>query len=158
MGRPPFLEKNVFNFSWARKHQKRPPFPHAAAFHLPSRIGLNKTFLETQLSIHAATSKKKKSESKPFMNFSCLASWILHIFCFPYVDFFSSRFSDLIVVYLNTISLNPIWCICFERPANVFCFGNLQQSVWHLQCSEIHKFLCVYVILGVCYILINPRI
>ena len=58
MGRAPFSgKKNVFKFSWERKHQKRPLFPHATTFHLPSQFGLRKIFLETQLDIHSVASK-----------------------------------------------------------------------------------------------------
>ena len=38
--------KNILKFSWEIKHQKRPPFPHAAMFHLPSQFWNGKTFWE----------------------------------------------------------------------------------------------------------------
>ena len=130
---------------------------------LPSRIGMKKCFLENQFSIHAVARKEKHYEFEPFGNFSCLTIWILHIsgFCvmmFPLFNNFvlSHVFSYLLVVFLNTITLNLILCLCVERPA-MFSFRFLQQSVWHRQCSEIHKFLCVYVIPNICYVLINPR-
>ena len=59
--------KTFLKFSW----RKRPFFPHVAAFHLPSRFWKGKTFLETQLGIHAAASKQNHYESEPFRNFSC---------------------------------------------------------------------------------------
>ena len=137
--------KNVFKFSWERKHQKRPPFPHAAGFSLPSLLGLNKIFLETQLSIHVVARKQNHYDSEPFRNFSCSAIWILHVFgfcvmIFPLFDNFilSHVFSCLLFVFLNTISLNPIWCLCFEIPAIYsfwyFCSsrsgtGNVQKFV-----------------------------
>ena len=31
-----FWKKITFRISWARKHQKQPPFPHVVAFQLPS--------------------------------------------------------------------------------------------------------------------------
>ena len=59
MGRESFLEKTFFKFYWARKHQKKPPFPHAAVFHIPSQFCNGKTFWENQFGIHARANKKK---------------------------------------------------------------------------------------------------
>ena len=46
-----FWKKRFLNFL-GKKTPKKPPFPHVAAFQLPSRIGMNKTFFGNQFDIH----------------------------------------------------------------------------------------------------------
>ena len=52
LGRAPLWEKCFFIFLGI-KTPKWPPFPHAAVFQLPSRIGMNKPFFGNQLGIHS---------------------------------------------------------------------------------------------------------
>ena len=56
IGKSPTLGIFFFEFL-GQENTKRPFFPHAVVFLLPSRFGLKKTFLETQWGIHAAARK-----------------------------------------------------------------------------------------------------
>ena len=106
LGRAPLWEKR-FWISWARKIQKRPPFPHAVAFHLPS------WFWNGNFYIHVAAGKKRWFWVWTFHGFllsddlnlsrfwfSCVdcfySCFLLFANCFPEYDFPVSDFVSLI--------------------------------------------------------------
>ena len=60
IGKIPTLGKTFFEFLGKENTKKQPPIPHAAVFHLPSRLGMEKTFLEFELGIHARAGKQKQ--------------------------------------------------------------------------------------------------
>ena len=143
--------KNIFKFSWVRKHKndhfslmrQRFTFPHDLE---------GKNVFGNPIGHSCSKKARKTSESEPFTNFSCPTIWILHILGFPYVDCALSH-SPLSASCFSWRRLSWIqFCIFDLKYHQRFCFCILQQSVWHQQCSKIRKLLCVYVIPGVCYV------
>ena len=101
--------KMFFKFSWARKHQKRLPFPHAWAFHLPLMILIVCNVFGSQSSF--------KQEAKPLWVWTLGDSLLVWKFVFisriPVVWQFVS-FSRLFLsagrFFLNTVCV-LIWLI-----------------------------------------------
>ena len=124
IGQSPTLGKTFFEFlrqeNTKNDHfslmQQRFTFPHDGEW--------KNDFRKTNLAFMWQVTSKNESESEPFMNFSCPAIWILHIFFgFPLWIVLSHVFSCLLVVFLNLISLNLILFLLIKRPIRFSFFG-----------------------------------
>ena len=106
--------KNVFWISWEINTKNDHLSLMRQRFTFPHDWEWKNNFEKTNWAFTQQQARKTDSEFEPFRNFSCPIIWI-----FPLLGNFvlSHVFSCLLVVFLNTIALNPIWCLCFERPA-----------------------------------------
>ena len=117
IGQSPTLRKTFFEFLGYENTKNDHLSLMRQRFTFPHDVDWTKTFLETQLGIHAAASKQKQFWIWTLQDFPLFGNLFFHDFGFPIWIVLSHVFPCLLVVFLNTISLNPIWCLCFERPA-----------------------------------------
>ena len=164
-GKSTIFWKNVFKFSWARKHKNVYLSLTHGCFHLPLTILTGENIFGIPIFIHAGRKTTRclnLGEFSPVLRFffpsrffSCSAICFLSRFWFSCSALFSFMlFSSLLVVFPEQEFPESNLVLLIELTSNVFILGILQQSVWHRQCSEICKLICGCVMLGLCHILL----
>ena len=141
-GQSTIFWKNVFKFSWARKHKNVYLSLTHGCFHLPLMILTGENIFGIPIFIHAG---RKTTRCLNLGEFSPVLR-----FCFPFTIFllFGNLFSFTILVFLFGIVLFHVFLqsasrfswtripesnlvFLIELTNNVFILGILQQSVWH---------------------------